>query len=225
MLSQIKTFLFMERTYEYFLEKNRILIFGVSGNASIRERIAAIYPAERIAEGEALYEQTRDAFATQKKEKQEGVKATRAFNLKKNELNTNLVSIREGIRYFFKNDLDTQKALLIEAEMPTTYAQWILFAESNLKAILANTDAVAKLSLLGHSEEQLQAYLAGLEEVEALRLVAEKEDGEGQQATVAKQQNYDELMRYCTDLRECLDLFYTGPERQKLEEVGIIVKS
>ena len=60
--------------------------------------------------------------------------------------------------------------------------------------------------------------------VDQLRLRAEKEDGEAQQASVTKQETFNELKAYCSDLCECLDLFYHGNERQKLEEVGIVVK-
>ncbi len=214
----------MEKTYEYYLEKNRILIYGVSGSEEIKTRIAAVYPVERLAEGENLYLKTRDSFKAQTKEKKEAVSATLAFNEKKDWTNEKLSKVRQAIRYFYKNDWATQQALLIEAEVPTDFASWTIFAESVFAAVLANADATAKMAILGHSAEQLQSYLEAAQEAEQLRLVAEKEDGEGQQATVTKLQNYSELMEYCTDLRECLGLFYTGAEAQKLEEVGIIVK-
>ncbi len=214
----------MEITYEYHLEKNRLLIYGVSGNDEIKARIAAIYPPERLAEGENLYLKTRDSFKNQTKEVQEAVSATQTFYNKKRWVSEKLSAVRDSIRYFYKNDPATQQALLVGGEVPDDYAAWTVFAESVFAGVLANADATAKLALVNHSAEDLQSYIDAVKEAEDLRVAAKKEDGEGQQATVAKQQNYDDLMAYCSDLRACLALFYKGAEAQKLEEVGIVVK-
>jgi hypothetical protein len=72
--------------------------------------------------------------------------------------------------------------------------------------------------------EVIAAMQADLITVDDLKLKAEKEDGEAQQATTQKQEYYVEFMAYCSDLRACLDLFYEGSERQKLEVLGIVVK-
>jgi len=214
----------MQRTFEYHLEKNRLLIFGVSGNEEIKARIAAIYPDERIASGKELYRNTRDAFFSQKKEKLESSAATNAFNNLKDQLYATLVKLRDAVRYFFKNEIDVQKSLLIEQQIPSNYAQWIVLAESSFNAVLNHSDALAKLTIIGFDESKLGECLDQVSEIEALRLAAEKEDGEAQQATQIKHQYFDELMTYCDDLRECLGLFYTGADRQRLEEVGIVVK-
>ncbi|MFT5749308.1 MAG: hypothetical protein ACI93S_000563 [Ancylomarina sp.] len=85
-----------------------------------------------------------------------------------------------------------------------------------------------KLSKLASFDPHLQVRgIKGMKNVgKGDRLVFEEfqNNREAQQATTQKQEYYVEFMAYCSDLRACLDLFYNGSERQKLEILGIVVK-
>jgi hypothetical protein len=84
---------------------------------------------------------------------------------------------------------------------------------------------VEKLALLGFTADKIAALQDDVSSLDQLKLTAEKEDGEAQLATAKKNELFDQLMSYCSDLRECLNLFYEGTESQELEKVGIVVKS
>ena len=211
-------------TYEKTMEKHRVLIYGVRDNASIKERIALIYSEDRLATGDELYIAAKEAGQNQRLEKLESLEASRIFNETKDEIHEGVIKIRKAARYFYKNDPGTLKLLLADEAVPTNFAQWKQHSFDTLKAVEQNADIQAKFALVELTPEAIAAYLGKIEAVEQLRLDAEKEDGEAQQASQKKQETFDALHAYCVDLRECLDLFYSGPERQKLEEVGIIVK-
>ena len=214
----------MNRTIEGRLEDGRILVYGVSEDASIKERIAAIYNDEKLTRGTELYQTAYQASKNQTLEKSESSAVTRQFNDLKGTIHNQLVNIRGGIRYFFKTDLALMNKLQMNNEVPTNYAQWRTMIDLTLSVIETQQGVQEKLTLLNISPEQISAMKADLAKLEQLRLNAEKEDGEAQEATVKKQESFDEFMRYCSDLRECLNLFYQGSERQELEKVGITVK-
>ena len=214
----------MKKNFENEMERGRVLVYGVAENDDIKQRIAAIYNEERIAEGMALYEKAREASNKQKLEQIESSEASRQYNDAQSEIHNTLIKIRAAGRYFFKNEMELATLLRLNMEVPTTYAEWKTLAQDTLSAVKAHDVIATKMQLADITAESTDQMQTRLDELDTLKLKAEKKDGEAQQATVAKQESFDAFMAYCSDLRECLDLFYSGNERQKLEEVGIVVK-
>ncbi|MPQ46707.1 hypothetical protein GCQ56_06740 [Marinifilum sp. N1E240] len=214
----------MKESYLKELEKGRLLVYGVSNDASIKERIALIYPEERIELGKTLYTKTKIAFEVQNTERIESSEATRVFNDSYTTIHDKLIHIRKVGRYFFKNDLELSTLLRLNREVPTAYPEWKALADDTVNAIITHEAIQEKLTLVALTPEVITALQGDLIAVDELKLNAEKEDGEAQQATTKKQEYYGEFMAYCSDLRACLDLFYEGNERQKLEVLGVIVK-
>ncbi|SMO39512.1 hypothetical protein SAMN06265379_101509 [Saccharicrinis carchari] len=214
----------MNRTIEARLEDGRILVYGVSEDASIKARIAAIYNDKKLTHGTELYQAAYGASKDQDVEKSESTAATLQFNDLKGSVHDRFMNIRGGIRYFFKADPALMNKLQMNKQMPTNYAQWRTMIDLTLTAIEAQPVVQEKLTLINLPSEQITAMKADLAKLEQLRLSAEKEDGEAQRATVKKQESFEEFMNYCSDLRECLNLFYHGNDHQELEKVGITVK-
>lgn len=214
----------MRKTFEQELERCRVLVYGVQTNPEIKERIAPVYPEARITEGLELYEAAKGAAEIQNTEKMESMAATKVFTDSRDAIHQSLIRTRQAIRYFFKNDFRILKLMQMDQEIPASYASWKILAETTFRTALANAEVLEKLTVAGITEESINQTLALLAQLEQQRLTAEKEDGEAQQATMKKQEAFDKLTAYCSDLRECLNLFFVGRDRQKLEEVGIIVK-
>jgi hypothetical protein len=214
----------MKESYLRELEKGRLLVYGVSADESIKERIKLIYPSERIEVGKSFYVKTKTAFEVQNTERIESSQATRVFNDSYTTLHEQLIQIRKVGRYFFKNDIELTTLLRLNKEVPTAYPEWKALADDTVNAIITHEAIQEKLTLANLTAEVIAAMQADLITVDDLKLKAEKEDGEAQQATTQKQEYYVEFMAYCSDLRACLDLFYEGSERQKLEVLGIVVK-
>ena len=214
----------MKESYLRELEKGRLLVYGVSADESIKERIKLIYPAERIEAGKLLYVKSKTAFAVQNTERIESSQATRVFNDSYTTLYYKLIQIRKVGRYFFKNDLELTTLLRLNKEVPTAFPEWKALADDTVNAIVTHEAIQEKLTLATLTLEVITTMQTDLSNVDELKLKAEKEDGEAQQATTQKQECYVEFMAYCSDLRACLDLFYEGNERQKLEVLGIVVK-
>jgi len=214
----------MSNNFEKDLENYRVLIYGVASNNSIKERIAPIYTEEKLAEGVDLFESTRTIVDKQKVEQAESMAVTRQFNEKVDYVQEQYVRLRKAIRYFCKSDLTLMDKLGLNIPVPKNYPEWHTLVRMTLAGLDNAAWVLDKIVIVGFTAEALIALKQELTEVEQLRLVAEKEDGEAQQATAQKNLLYDQLRHYCYDLKECLDLFYHGTERQKLEEVGIVVK-
>lgn len=214
----------MSKSQENVLEKSRVLIEGVNNNDAIKARIAPIYPEERLATGPVLYDSARAALNNQAIEKAEGVAAVKAFNTAKDAVHDHFVTMRNWLRYFFKSDIDMQNAAYLNEDIPGNYAQWDSLVERTFTSVLSSPPLIEKLTLVDITSERIVGWQDDLKNVEQLKLVAEKEDGEAQAASVKKRETMAALKAYCSDLRECLNLFYHGSERQVLEQVGITVK-
>ncbi len=214
----------MKESYLKELEKGRLLVYGVSADESIKERIKLIYPAERIEMGKTIYAKTKTAFGVQNTERIESSQATRVYNDFYTMIYDKLIHIRKVGRYFFKNDLELTTLLRLNKAVPTAYPEWKALADDTVNAIISHESIQEKLTLASLTPEVITTMQTDLSNLDELKLKAEKEDGEAQLATTQKQEYYVEFMAYCSDLRACLDLFYEGSERQKLEKVGIVVK-
>ncbi len=214
----------MSDSLEKELERNRILVQGVMDNSEIKERIAPIYPEEKLAQGVELYNAARNAFQTQIIEVGESRTATRAFNNEKDRIHNLLIKIRKTLRYFYKNNLQQEEVLQFNKAVPTNYAEWGDMIRLTVNAIMSRDEVLTKINLVGITNEEIASLKTDLDALDELRLTAVKEDGESQIATKNKEASFNELKSYCIDLRECLDLFFDGSERQVLEKVGITVK-
>lgn len=214
----------MKESYLKELEKGRLLVYGISADESIKQRIQLIYSEERIELGKSLYIKTKTAFELQNTESVESSLATREFNGLYMMLRDKLIRIRKAGRYFFKNDLELTTLLRLNKEVPAAYPEWKALVDDAVNAIITHEAIQEKLTLATLTPEVITVLQADLAQLDELKLKAEKEDGEAQQATAQKQEYYVEFMAYCSDLRACLDLFYEGRERQKLEVLGIVVK-
>lgn len=214
----------MKESYLKELEKGRLLVYGILADESIKQRIQQIYPEERIRLGTSLYLKTKTAFDVQNSESIESSLASGEFNVLYTELHEQLIRIRKVGRYFFKNEIELTTLLRLNKDVPTAYAEWKELIDDTVNAITTHESIQEKFSLVDLTPEVITELQADLVKLSELKLKAEKEDGEAQQATTQKQECYVEFMAYCSDLRACLDLFYEGNERQKLEVLGIVVK-
>ncbi|WP_461642641.1 PQLLE family protein [Labilibaculum euxinus] len=214
----------MPKSLQKSLEECRILVYGLSGNEAIKTRIAAIYPEKRILDGVKLYEDAKSAFESQSTEKIESTEANREFKIVYEKIYGQLVKIRKAGRYFFKNNAELRTLLRLNKEIPGNYADWKNLCEETTNAVLQHVVIQDKLALVELGSEKITEMAQQLEKIDELKIKAEKEDGEAQVATVRKQETFNKLMAYCTDLRACLDLFYERSERQTLEQLGILIK-
>lgn len=214
----------MSKSFQKSLEECRILIYGINGNQSIKTKIAAIYTPERIEVGVQLHQACKAASENQSIEKIESTQAGRNYRETYDKIYERLLKIRKAGRYFFKNDAELSSLLRLNKEVPTNYADWKNLCNETANTIVQHESIQEKLALVELGLEEITEMTQELAKIDELKIKAEKEDGEAQVATVRKQETFNELMTYCSDLRACLNLFYEGSERQILEQVGILVR-
>lgn len=214
----------MSKSFQKSLEECRILIYGIYGNPSIKTKIAAIYTPERMEVGIQLHHACKAASENQSIEKIESTQAGRDYRETYDKIYERLLKIRKAGRYFFKNNAELNTLLRLNKDVPTNYADWKNLCNETANAIVQHVVIQDKLALVELGPEEITEMAEQLAKIDELKIKAEKEDGEAQVATVQKNEAHQKLMVYCSDLRECLDLFYEGSERQILEQVGILVR-
>ncbi len=214
----------MSKSFQKSLEECRILIYGINGNPSIKTKIGAIYPPERMEVGVQLYQTCKAASEKQSIEKIESTQAGRDYRETYDQISEKLLKIRKAGRYFFKINAELSTLLRLNKDVPTNYADWKNLCNETTNTIVQHESIQEKLALVELGPEEITKMAQQLAKIDELKIKAEKEDGEAQVATVQKQESFNELMAYCSDLRACLDLFYEGSERQTLEQVGILVR-
>lgn len=214
----------MPKSKQKQLEEYRLLIYGVSDNEEIKNRISAIYSEERISQGIALYQETKAAFEAQDLEKIEANQANHEYKNTYEEINAMLVKIRKAGRYFFQNNIELNTLLRLNKEIPATYADWKALAEATVSAVMNHTEIQNKLALVDLTPEAMNKLKELLGLIDTQKLKAEKENGEAQLATEKRNESFASLQTYCSDLRACLSLFFDGSGSQILEQVGILVR-
>jgi len=215
--------LIMSTSYEKTFEKSRLLITGVNQIEEIKQRIAPVYTEERLAKGNELLKTAKETMQIQNKEMVEASIAVKEYHKVDERLHEHLVKARKAIRYFFKNDKTVLAMMHINDPIPTDYNGWKTTCEHVMNGIILYPAVQEKLEWIGITPKVVQLCKDDLRKLDELKSDAARESGEAQVATDVKKEAFKNLKNYCTDLRECLDLFFEDHERQQLEKVGISV--
>lgn len=100
---------------------------------------------------------------------------------------------RKKAKVVFRNDSLTADKLAISGTMPRTYIKWLEAAKKFYSVASADTDIQGKFARLKISVDDLTAANTLISELEAARAVHQKEKGESQDATKAKDAAFAEI--------------------------------
>ncbi len=214
----------MKRTYETELEKGRSLVHGVYNDKDIKERIKPVYTEERLERGIELHQKAKEAFSVRYKEFNESVLAHQRFAELKELLHIELMKLRKFGRQLFKNEPFSYKQLMLDKNVPGSYQKWRIFIEDTLRELVNNLHLANKYKLVGISVDEIRQMLNELVQLDELKASSEKEIGDSHEANASSVKAFKEFIHYCSDLRECLNLFFDDKERHKLEKMDCIAK-
>lgn len=182
------------------------------------------YDSEKISEGKALLDETRQIYNLNKTEDDETTEAYADFSNKKTELEQIYSLHRKKAKVIFRNDATTAQKLAITGSTPKTYVNWL----ENLNKFysVASNDSVIKSQLirLKITETEIDAAKTKLNELDIARTEYLKEIGESQAATKAKDAAFAKIDDWMSEFYAVARIGLED-NPQLLEALGKIVKS
>lgn len=206
------------------LEQYRVAFENTASQDQISTTMAEYgYDSATMATGKALFDETRLAFDSNKKETDESTAAYNVFDSKKKELADLYSSHRKKAKVVFRNDSVTADKLEISGTLPQAYIKWIETVKKFYATAIADSDIQTKLNRLKITADDLNAANALIPDVEAKRAAYLKEKGESQDATTIKDSAFAKLDDWMSEFYAVARIAMED-NPQLLEALGLIVK-
>lgn len=207
------------------LELYRVALENATNQPEIAALMAELgYNAATIAAGKQLLTQTRAAFDANKTEVNQSSAAHAAFIAKKDEIEETYSLHRKKAKVAFRTDPVLLKQLNLDGAVPKAHIKWV----ETMKALYAGSDLTgvlqAKLAALKVTPADFQAALQAIAEMENLRAVYLKEEGESQEATKAKDEALAKMDEWMSEFYAVARIALED-KPQLLETLGKVVRN
>ena len=147
---------------------------------------------------------------------------TQRFYEKKDALNATFITHRNLVKIIFKNNLQAQVALNLNAPVKTAYAEWLRMISNFYSQLSKSAEGKAAVAGIGITQPVIDAALSGIAELTSLKDSQKKETAEAQAATERRDIAFDTLYEKYTDLMSYAKALLKG--NQALEALRIVVK-
>ncbi len=181
------------------------------------------YGAETLNAGKMLLEETRRVFISSVDEKHYLKSSSRAFSKRKAELSAMYELHREKARLVYLERDETADLLAVLGNIPRHYDRWIETVRKFYTAALADQSIQDELVRMKITQDDLNAGLAKVEEVEVAREDHMLHKGESQDLTKAKNEAFEKLHNWMKTFYHAAKISVNG-RTQLLESLGKIVK-
>ena len=215
----------MKRTFNSLMEQYRILIWNAEDPA-IKVKIDPFgYTSEKINEGKMLFEEVEALAEKQQKEYAEQYIVSTEFIEKKEDAMQTLNKLRKFARLIFRNDNSAFKTLNLDASLPLNFADWLQTARHFYEELQGNNELITALNPLNVTNESVSANLTLLDGLKSLQEQRKRETGDAQEATQERNEKFEQLKEWYTNLRELVKVLFEEENAQYLEKLGILVRS
>ncbi|PXY01650.1 hypothetical protein DF185_09285 [Marinifilum breve] len=215
----------MYTTFNENMEKHRILLWNASDDAGIQPRLSIYgYTAEKLHEGQSLWEQTNNYGQLQNKEKDEQKAATNNFNEKWQQSISEIKRFKKLARLVFDTDPNAWNMLKLDTLNISKFADWYADTDLVYTNILEHEEWITAMQGLGYTNESITTMQTKLRNLKNLQQTKQQEIGDAQQATDLKWNSYNQLKDFCYKLREVAKIEFEN-DPQLLEKLGILVRS
>ncbi|NCA80688.1 MAG: hypothetical protein EOM76_11000 [Sphingobacteriia bacterium] len=206
------------------LELYRVALENAGTQPEISTEMADLgYDAAKIAEGKALWAQTRAAYDANTTEFDESLAVYALFSSKREEIEKVFKMHCKKARVVFRKDSLTRDKLSISGEIPRTYVKWYETAKKFYEISSTNADIQSKLARLAITPEQFTAAKTLLTELETTRAEYLKEKGESQEATKIKDAAFAKMDDWMSEFYAVARIALED-KPQLLEALGKVVK-
>lgn len=182
------------------------------------------YSAERINQLLDLHQQAFDAVEKQRSEYGDQYGATQDFHAAWDAADTVYMRYVRLARVVFKDDVARRVALGLDGRRKHSFSGWQSQARQFYDSALADAEIQNALATVGITQQALQDGLALMEAADQERHRQQKEIGEAQEATQARDALLDDIFEEWADLVEIARVVFAD-DPQKLERMGILARS
>ena len=215
-----------ERTYEMaVLERYRM---GLENSEAYPEIAASLiemgYDTAIIAEGKALYTETRKSFDFNVREDDQTREAYSRFDDVRTELEEKYSKDKKLAKAAFRDDPEARQRLFIDGPTPKAYISFVETTDKFYFEVKNSPEILSKLSRYTYTAEIIDERIELVRNVKANRSSYYREQGESQNATQIKDEAFAKLDKWMSE-------FYTvarialEDNIQLLEALGVIVRS
>lgn len=206
------------------LEKYRVAIENAANQPVISQKLAEIgFTADRIKQGKAIFDETRQAYDSNKTEDNETLEAKQKFDLLLKQVNETYGRHRKKAKVIFRNDPVTLSKLELTGAKPRAYVEILDTLTKFYAAALADSAIIDRLRSIAISPEQLAQAQQAIQDLKTSRSDYLREVGESQQATKIKDEAFRKISRWMSDFYAYARIALEDSP-QLLEALGITVR-
>lgn len=188
------------RSNRALLERYNMALTNAEQQSQIAEALSNYgYNAAKIAEGRALLNTAETVYETQNTEHLQENQAYALYLPHYESVRTAYQSHRRLAKVVFKNDHVALSALKLTGRTPEAYIKWLDTIEAFYNGILNNTDYLAKMATLNITQQDLQEVQNNINLMVDARTNYQRERGESQDATKAKDQAFADIAEWMSD--------------------------
>ena len=177
------------------------------------------YDVAAMTAARALYEEVQALTAAQKLEYGEQYEATQLFDAAWATADAAYINSLQLARIAFKKNSKGQSALGLNGRRKLSYSGWIEQATLFYQGLLATPALQAEMTKYGYNVAKWEAEYALVQAVVAANVTQEREKGEAQDATKARDAALDELDEWLSDFK-AVSQIALAKMGQKLEGLG-----
>lgn len=203
-----------------FMNAARVAITNAQEDPQLQANLALFgYDAAKLAAGSALLSEAETLMQQQAAEYGEQFAASEALVAARAEATVAYMRSLKVARVAFRKDAQAQAALLLNGERKQSLGGWLQQATTFYANLLADARLVGGMAQFGYDEAKLTAEQGLVTAVQSLDAAQEREKGEAQAATKARDGKLDELAEWLADFRE-IAAVALADEPQQLERLG-----
>lgn len=218
------------KNYKRLSEAEKLALYGVTLlNAKTREKFSIPlnevgFSSESLEEGIKLYEAARKVFDECKPTKSRRYEMHKAFHMLKAELDEKFQVDWKKAKIIFKRDIVAWDKLGLKNPYYRTYVKWIELARLFYTELSNNPDLTERLSKRNYSNEETQARLTAISEIQVARAAHIYEKGISQNTTNAKSEAFEKLNQWMDEFFALAKIAFRK-EPQLMESLDIVVKN
>lgn len=215
----------MKRSFNNLMENYRILIWNAE-DPIIKTKIEPFgYTTEKLEEGKNLFGEVEALAETQRVEYAEQYTVSTLFIEKRQEAEDKINAIRKFAKYAFKKLPVAFNTLNLATSLPISFPDWLHAAKYFYERLQEHPEWVTPLASFGITPENVTENLVAIGELKTLQEDRQRETGDAQRSTKARNAKFEELKDWYINLRDLAKILFEDADAQYLEKLGILVRS
>jgi hypothetical protein len=209
------------RSIAQFISDTRLMLNNTKANATILAKMnGAGYPTTDIDNQLTALDDLQELNETQAKEYGDQFAATEAWQQHRDDFHPTYIDHLDLARIVFRKDIAAKKTLALSEKRKESQSGYISQGLQFYNNAIADAGIKTTLANKGITLVALQGGQTEFQNLQSLREAQQKETGEAQKATEARDAVYDELAEWEMDYRATAKVVLrTSP--QLMEEIGI----